>query len=121
MIFCTSISPTHANGEIQKKTIESWLKLCGKVFSFNCEKEIEILKSQYPKVKFIPIKKTGEYYFGKPYIYINDIFDWFEEKCDLEILCLINSDIYLSHLPEQIKTEAQESIIISNRYDYTGE
>lgn len=121
MIFCTSISPTHRNGDIQLKCIESWHKTGHKIYSFNSKAEIEILKERYPKyVNFVPVNRTGEYHYGKPYVYVDSIFDWFKESGE-ELLCLINSDILLAGIPKQIENQWNDSIIISSRTDYVGE
>lgn len=117
----TSIAPKHINGDIQKKAVESWLSLGLEVYSMNSPKECEILQPQYPEVKFIPTQRTMEGLFGKPYVSVNAILDWFKEQ-DGDYFVLINSDIELRTDKEKIgriRDKMADSLIMCNRVNYT--
>lgn len=120
MIACTSISPTHINKDIQRVAIASWLGLGMKVYSFNCKKEVDILKDQYPDVTFIETKRTMELTYGKPLTSINGVLDWCKDQQENDF-CLINSDIEINSdkaTISRIKTQMSESIVLANRIDY---
>lgn len=126
MICITSISPTHINSDIQQNAVASWI-YCGlKVFSMNCQSEIDVLKSLHPTVTFVPTVRTMEKTFGKPYVAINAIFDWCKEQ-DEEHFCFLNSDIEIKTSQttiEKIQVEMDRGIVMANRVnydtDYTG-
>lgn len=120
MIACTSISPKHANNDIQLKAVNSWHDLGLKVYSFNCKKECEQLASMYPNVAFIETNRTMEHHFGKPYVQINAIFDWAKQQKE-DYFCLINSDIELKTDKDtivRIASEMNNSILMANRVNY---
>lgn len=112
MIIVTSLSPGHKNRENQIEAVKSWQGK-GICFSVNNEQEIEEMKDHgYEGVRFLPTRKTTEYYTGKPLVSINDIIDHAIEWED--DLLIVNSDIILGELPE-FKTDG---ITIFSRYDY---
>lgn len=120
MIACTSISPKHANNDIQLKAVNSWNDLGLKVYSFNCKKECEQLAPLYPNVTFIETNRTMEYHFGKPYVSINAVIDWAKES-EFNEFCIINSDIELKtdiDTINRIKSAMAEKILLCNRVNY---
>ncbi len=120
MIALTSITPVHINENIQEIAVNSWLKLGFEVFSFNGAKEIEILKTKYPKVTFIE-SETYEGIYGKPKVGIDSMLEF--EHSDPE-RCLINSDIILidslNVLPTIGKRLPHESTIVQ-RLDFIND
>lgn len=121
MIACTSISPSHINKDIQARAISSWISLGMKVYSFNCESEIEALKAQYDYVEFVPTNRTMQLTYGKPLVNISAVLDWCMQQEPNEF-CLINSDIELNcdeALIERVHTRMADSILLCNRTDYT--
>lgn len=123
MYFLTSISPKHANNDVQLNAVLSWSKL-GTVYSFNTKDECDKLSALYPEVNFIKTDRTMEHYFGKPYVSISAIFDWCKTQ-DHDNFCLINSDIELktdSSTIERIKTNINEDkIVLANRVNYDSD
>lgn len=120
MIACTSISPKHANNEIQLKAVNSWIELGLTVYSFNNKKECSELQPLYPNVTFIPTARTMEHHYGKPYVSINAVLDYCREL-DEDYFCLINSDIELKTDKEtiqRIKDKMPNSIVLANRVNY---
>ncbi len=121
MITCiTSISPTHTNKDIQRKAIESWVELGMGVVSINSVNECEVLKSQYPNVKFISTSRTMQLTYGKPLVNISAIFDECK-NLKSENFCIINSDIELQSDKETIKrieVEMENNIVLANRINY---
>ena len=87
MIACTSISPKHANNDIQLVAVNSWLELGLKVYSFNNKKECEYLATLYPNVTFIETHRTLEHHYGKPYVSINAVLDWCKEQKEDSFCC----------------------------------
>lgn len=121
MIACTSISPKHANNDIQKIATDSWIANGIKVYSFNCPAEVEILSPLYPDVTFVPTHRTMEHHFGKPYVSINAVLDWCKDQAE-DLYCLINSDIELAsdlNLVSQIANGLTDTIYLCNRYNYS--
>lgn len=122
MIFLTSISPTHINADQQLKAVKSWSEY-GEVYSFNNKKEVDLLKSKYPDVEFIETARTMEHSYGKPYVMISAVLDWCKNQA-CENICIINSDIEIKTDKEtfsRVKSEMQESIILSNRVNHNGD
>jgi ADP-heptose:LPS heptosyltransferase len=95
-IVATSIIPV--NIEEQKITINSWLEKNFKIFSFNTEEELIILKKEFPLVNFVKLENSGKEKYGKPYPLLKDIFDYLfkmNNKSDMDIFGIVNSDIFL--------------------------
>lgn len=116
MIFCTSLSPSHKNKDVQQTAVDSWSKF-GKVYSFNSAEEI--IKLKYKGVKFIETERTMQHTFKKPYVSVSAIIDWAKKKND--DICIINSDIELicsDSLMEKIKKALKTSLVLANRNDY---
>src|SRR6185503_6493270 len=114
-----SISPTHINKDIQAKAIQSWIDLGMEVYSFNCMKEIFILKPLYPNVHFIVTNRTMELTYGKPLVSINSVMDWAKQR-DEDHYCIINSDVELKTdkgFIERVKLKMEDAIILDNRID----
>lgn len=121
MIAVTSISPTHKNGDIQKKAIESWQKLGLKVYSLNNIDECQLLGSEYDTVTFVPTNRTMEKTYGKPIINLNAIFDFCLSLENENDFCIINSDIEIDSdfdTLERIKQSMQTNIVMANRINY---
>lgn len=112
MIICTSISPFHSNLESQVSAVKSWQQY-GEVYSLNTKGEIPRLEPCFSNVTFIETDKTMEDIAGKPLVNINAFFEF--AKGRNEDLLLINSDIFLSALPELKK----DGITILSRHDYS--
>ncbi|MEM5882349.1 MAG: glycosyltransferase family 2 protein [Candidatus Aenigmatarchaeota archaeon] len=78
----------------QYNAICSWIKNGFLVHSFNCDEEIEKLKPLFPNVIFHRVDTTANDKFGKPYVQVSDIFEYFyEERLPFT---LVNSDIFMS-------------------------
>ena len=89
--------------------LNTWRTFRHKIISFNCKSEIEILKSSFPNVEFIEVKKTGQKLYGKHYVFINDLVDYAKEQ---ECL-LINSDILINNIFP--KPNPNECIVLNRR------
>lgn len=122
MIFVTSIAPFHTNEGIQLKAVNSWLDSGLEVYSFNHPSEIDSLKEIYKGVNFIPTYRTQHKIFGKHYVCINAIFDYFYLK--EQSICLINSDIELRTDKETLKrieAKMEDTIVMANRVNYDND
>lgn len=120
----TSISPTHVNGDVQFTATKSWENLGYLPVSLNHPSEIEILKDQYPHVRFVPTVRTMEGIFGKKYVSINAMMDYAKEQ-DFENILLINSDIILEFSLAYNKLTAfrltlcHDHIVVIKREDFS--
>lgn len=113
MIIVSSIFPRHINQEWQSKAVQSWMRFA-KSYSLNTAMEIDQLSIYKEWITFIETDKTMEKLLGKSLIPINEMIDFAIEKDD--DLMLINSDIFIAHLPE-LKSDG---ITILSRWDYTN-
>lgn len=92
--FFTSIAPYQI--EKQYSAISTWVSLGICVHSVNTKKEIDYLENKFPFVKFHCVERNGLSLFGKPYIFINDIFSVAQTLLKVDdVFILCNSDIYL--------------------------
>ena len=117
LTIVTSIAPR--NLERQTEMIESWRKLGLDVVSINCVEEIEMLRQAFPDVKFVQAKRDGRETFGKPVIYLDDVFEhlW---KINCEFCGIVNSDMYLfgdEGIVSFIKAQARDSLVYGSRMD----
>lgn len=122
MIAITSISPKHANQNVQQKAVNSWIDLGMKVFSFNHPEEVKKLSKYYNDVTFIETTRTMEDFYGKPYVSISAMMDWAKGRQENNF-CFINSDIELENNPKVLKKVEkalwEENVVVSHRHDYT--
>lgn len=109
MIFVTSLSPT--NTEIQKTALKSWEKYAP-VICLQSPEECEGMRKEYPNVEFVSTLRTSERLFTKKLIQINAFLDLAKERN--EDLFIINSDIYLTGMPEL----KEDGISVFQRMDY---
>ena len=114
-VLATSLTPR--NIENQQQAVQSWRKAGFAVLSMNHPEEIAVLRPQFPQVRFIPASRNGREFFGKPLIYIDDLFGALKET-QFEIVGIINSDIHLSlepvHLDAMVR-QTQDAVICVNR------
>jgi|GEM_PF-1231901 len=118
VIVATSIVPKGI--ENQKAAIDTWIKAGFKVISFNSYEEWLAIKDNFDDIEIVVIDRDASLEFGKPYIYCNDILDYFK-KCSYDICGIINSDIYLSNIDSSfldfLSKEAIDSFIFGSRID----
>jgi len=88
----TSIAPTRL--DVQRRTVNSWLDQGFQLVSFNCREEIGVLQEHFPRVLFVQVNQDGRERFGRPLICVDDILDWFAERCPA-VGGFVNSDILL--------------------------
>lgn len=92
--FFTSIAPFHVKKQFD--AIKTWTDLGFNVHSVNTEGEIKSLSGEFPLVSFHKTVRDGSELYGKPYIFINDIFNIATKLLrsdDVFVLC--NSDIVI--------------------------
>jgi tetratricopeptide (TPR) repeat protein len=117
VVVATSLAPRDI--EIQADAIKSWTNLGIKVFSINCEEEIDLLRESFPQVKFIKAKRNGKRKFGKPYIFFDD-FIYFFKSIESKIYGIINSDNFLisdSGIISFIQKHARNSLVYGSRVE----
>lgn len=116
--LATTIAPKGI--ENQRKAIDTWVQAGFDVVSLNCIEEIEIIKPFFPDIEFITVTRDARYRFGKPYVYLDDFFEYYR-KSDHQVCSIINSDIYLININEKlisfIKDETRDSLIYGSRVD----
>lgn len=118
--LATTIAPAN-NIANQQKAIESWQKNGFYVISINTPEEIAILQVEFPGVEFVAALRDAREQFGKPYIYLDDIFA-FMAQSGSGICGIINSDIHLiaQNLCAFMEREALGSIVFGARIDVTS-
>ncbi|MGI6585253.1 MAG: nucleoside-diphosphate sugar epimerase/dehydratase [Lutisporaceae bacterium] len=118
ILVATSIAPKDIDN--QRKAVDSWIKAGLEVISFNCLEEYEAIKESFQDVDFKIVKRDGRHRFGKPYVYFDDIMEYFS-GCDYDICGIINSDIHLlgvdNKFNEYIYEEARDSFVYGNRVE----
>jgi glycosyltransferase involved in cell wall biosynthesis/Tfp pilus assembly protein PilF len=117
VVVATTIAPH----KIQKQltAVKSWENAGLKVISVNTKEEIILLEKNFPTVQFIQAERNGIEEFGKPFIYLDDIF-----KALLDTNCkycgIINSDIILNtdtNIISFIKEQPEKSLTYGSRLD----
>lgn len=114
----TSIAPKR-NMEQQINALLTWKKAGFSIISFNSVKEIQQIQPFFPDITFVEVINTGEQEFGKPYIYLTEILNYFR-NINSNILGLVNSDIYLNTSGDFLSficTEAREAFVFGSRMD----
>jgi hypothetical protein len=111
--FFTSIAPFQI--EKQVRAIESWIDLGISVHSINSQNEIDCLYQEFPKINFHPVMSNGHNLYGKPYVFLNDVFqvalNVLRSK-DVFVLC--NSDIFIDNTfyePSQFVVNPNEMVL----------
>lgn len=119
MIALTSISPKHNAGDVQFKSVNSWVNVGLKVVSLNSKDEIATMKDQYPMVEFVEARTCGNLY-KKPYVFINSFIE-LAEKRGYESVLIINSDIEIRGDVSHLFKQAETGMVIANRHDHNGD
>ncbi len=117
VIIATSIAPGKI--ELQQSAISSWLKLGFKVLSVNTRREIDLLLSDFPLVKFVEAERDASAVAGKPYIYFDDVLRALQAEGPA-VCGIINSDIHLlagAGFTEYIVENAFDGFIFGSRVD----
>lgn len=89
----TSIAPRRISAQF--KAISSWERLGFQVISLNNPDEIEQLQGRFKKVTFLPVNRNGQDVYGRPLVFLDDIFAAFGRRSE-QTLAIINSDISLN-------------------------
>lgn len=113
----TTIAP---QGDLinQVVALDSWIAAGFNIIAVNTAEEIQYLKSFFPKIEFYPASANGRAKFGKPFIYLDQIFAALSEK-GTNICGIINSDIHLAckNLKEVVARECQNAFVFGARLD----
>lgn len=116
--------------EIQKqiKAIQTWKNMGFEVISCNVAEEIKLLRPFFQEITFVELARSGKEQTGKPFPYIYDILQALKHNCHNnkgEICGIINSDIFLKHLPiEALQSHfysTPDTVLILHRYDIENE
>lgn len=114
----TSIAPRGL--EKQFKAVSSWLHLGYRVRSLNSAPEIAEIEHRFPRVEFVQVERTAMDIYGRPLIFLDDIFDTFM-LTDEPVLTIINSDVALrprfQSVAEDIYRAANRTIAFGTRVD----
>ena len=127
MIFLTSIPPRTHNQEI----INSWLQI-GKVYSLNSPHEISNLRGSFIEPKFKDVtfiedlkSEKNKLTYGKPYVNICSFFEFAQTLPQEEIICLINSDIFIQNdetiFNKIISIVHDGGFVAGRRWNYTND
>lgn len=114
--IATTIAPLNLAN--QKMAITTWLQHGFRVVSINTSQEISQYKTYFPEIEFIEAKNNASTLYGKPFIFLDDFFSFFQQQ-DSPICGIINSDIFLhcKKLCSFLAKEAVNSFIFGPRVD----
>lgn len=130
MLIATSLMYSTDEYEIQKqlKAIQTWKNIGFEVISCNVAEEIKLLRSFFQEITFVELARSGKEQTGKPFPYIYDILQALKHNCynnKGEICGIINSDIFLKHLPREALQSyfysTPDTVLILHRYDIENE
>jgi len=119
-VLATSIAPHRQYA--QYKAVRSWLDAGFRVLSFNEPQEVQLLRSNFPEVEFVPVARTARAVVGKPLVYIADVLEHFAAS-DVELCGIINSDISFTNtlgIRDALAGHmATHDLIVSSRIEVT--
>ena len=130
MLIATSLMYSTDEYEIQKqlKAIQTWKNIGFEVISCNVAEEIKLLRPFFQEITFVELARSGKEQTGKPFPYIYDILQALKHNCynnKGEICGIINSDIFLKHLPREALQSyfysTPDTVLILHRYDIENE
>lgn len=129
MLIATSLMYSQDEYEIQKqlKAIQTWKSIGFEVISCNVAEEIKLLKPLFRQITFVELARSGKQQTGKPFPYIYDILQALKQNAynSNEICGIINSDIFLKHLPREALQSyfysTPDTVLILHRYDIENE
>jgi glycosyltransferase involved in cell wall biosynthesis len=115
--IATSLAP-NKDISIQKKAVESWIDSGFHVVSINSQGEIGMIQPYFPTIEFVTAQRDARETYGKPYIYIDDIFSYFSTQNN-KICGIVNSDIHFfkKELSAFMLKEAVDSLVFGPRLD----
>jgi hypothetical protein len=117
LTVATSIAPRSI--EKQAAATTSWRALGMDVVSLNSKEEIQILRPQFPDVRFVEVRENALKLLGRPYVFINDFLSHCVEN-KIERFGIVNSDIILRATEkelEEIYSAAPDSMLYGCRLD----
>lgn len=129
MLIATSLMYSNDMYEIekQKKAMQTWENMGGRVLSCNVKEEIELLKPIFTQTDFAELPRSGKEVTGKPFPFIYDMLQVLAANTteDNEICGIVNSDIFINNLPQEAITkylsENENTVLILHRYDIEDE
>ena len=130
MLIATSLMYSQDEYEIQKqlKAMQTWKNMGFEVISCNVAEEIKLLRPFFQEINFVELARSGKEQTGKPFPYIYDILQALKHNCHNnkgEICGIINSDIFLKHLPikalQSHFCSTPDTVLILHRYDIENE
>jgi hypothetical protein len=118
LLTITSISPSHHNGDVQKKAVASWPSP-----KVAIQTEEECLSMSGYDIQMASTHRTARRTMKAPYVMISAMIDY-ARALDADALMLINSDIEL-HDPDNVLPgyveESVNGLIFANRHDHNGD
>jgi hypothetical protein len=117
MTVATSIAPRSI--EKQAAATRSWSALGMEVVSLNSDEEIEILRPQFPDVRFVAVRENALKLLGRPYVFLNDFLSYCVEN-KIARFGIVNSDIILRATEKEldlIQSAAPDSMLYGCRLD----
>jgi hypothetical protein len=111
----TSISPTHALGDIQQHAAMSWIKAGIPYTTMNSYGEQAVVPEG---ARAIVTNQDGRDLYGKPYIFIDDMLE-LADRDEVDVAIITNSDIELIGDITAHLEAAKYHMVISRRIEYT--
>lgn len=116
IVIATSIAPRDIDD--QSQAISTWLDMGFRVVSMNSPAETDLLQPYFPKVEFAVARRNAGSIYGKPFIFLNDIFDYFDRN-RINICGIVNSDIHFrnSAFYGYVLKEAKDCLVYGSRVE----
>ena len=114
--IATTLKPGNVGN--QRLALATWKHHGFNVVSINCQEERQILEPLFPDITFVTANRDGREKWGKPYIYFDDLIDFFRMS-ECPVCGIVNSDICLwkDNLLQSITEAADNSMVFGSRVD----
>ncbi|MDJ0894639.1 MAG: hypothetical protein QNJ92_05820 [Alphaproteobacteria bacterium] len=121
IVIGTSLAPR--DFDLQRDSVDSWRALGFDVVSFNAADELDVLRTEFPYLTFVPMERTAQAFVGRPLVFISDMIRHFIDE-GLPIAGLVNADIALrgqQDLRGFLSNQARGALVFGHRQDIADE
>ncbi|GGG29780.1 hypothetical protein GCM10010964_17090 [Caldovatus sediminis] len=103
----------------QRRCVASWGGTGWRAISVNPEAEAAALAAAHPGLEIRAVGRSAEAEYGRPFVWIDDLFAALEREAEGELVGLVNSDIELAMSPAEraaVAARARDgALVIYNR------
>ncbi len=121
IVIGTSLAPR--DFDLQRGSVDSWRALGFEVVSFNVADELDILRTEFPYLTFVPVERTAQTFVGRPLVFIGDMIRHFIDE-GVAVAGLVNADIALrghQDLRSFLANQARGALVFGHRQDIAEE